>query len=99
MPQKKCNGRIEYMLIEYRSTSNNNNNFMQQQALIMEMARMFQNKTSALKRANYIICQAQIMFIIKIQEQFSMVYTLSPTEMTSQINFEVYCSSPSNKKE
>ena len=27
-------------------------------------------------------CQAQIMFIIKNQEQFSMVYSLSTTEIT-----------------
>lgn len=48
---------------------------MQQQAIIMEMAKDVPKQNFSIEKAK-LHCQAQIMFIIKNQEQFSTVYTL-----------------------
>ena len=54
---------------------------MQQQAIITEMAKDVPKQNFSIEKAK-LHCQTQIMFVIKNQEQFSMVYTLSTTEMT-----------------
>lgn len=54
---------------------------MQQQAIITDMAKDVPKQNFSIEKAK-LYCQTQIMFIIKNQEQFSMVYTLSTTEMT-----------------
>lgn len=54
---------------------------MQQQAIITDMAKDVPKQNFSIEKAK-LHCQTQIMFIIKNQEQFSMVYTLSTTEMT-----------------
>lgn len=54
---------------------------MQQQAIITEMANDVLKQNFSIEKAK-LHCQAQIMFIIKNQEQFSMVYSLSTTEIT-----------------
>lgn len=48
---------------------------MQQQAIITEMAKDVPKQNFSIEKAK-LHCQAQIMFIIKNQEQFSTVYTL-----------------------
>lgn len=62
---------------------------MQQQAIITEMAKDVSKQNFSIEKAK-LHCQAQIMFILKNQEQLSMVYNLSTTEMTLKCS-ELQC--------